>query len=353
MCCTCYSCCFWSFEPMLIKRVLGMKGSKSSVCRKPLLTKVTGKTGEGTAPAEAACSEPNSHLGPFRPRKGAMDATGPVHWLRYFPDRDPDVINDANGILAECEDNLYEWMDVINLDFDWDSGLGYEGAYIDSDCEVKSDDAVCDPIPSEDIQARIRRDQEATQVLLCHRELAVRERENATHARAQNTSYLDRDWGGSLCLAPTPLRLRSYDVLQCVLEPELKSSSASVPAIVDTIITFNGFHLLLPQVFAVFAKDAYQRIWPELRSKLAVRLRSIGIHRDEVLRALRTGRNGRQSFLLTEFHSLPSCTISILVACPYYVPRPSLSTPSRRIPRMPERREPKDDEAPGVGTMKL
>ncbi|KLO16301.1 hypothetical protein SCHPADRAFT_901686 [Schizopora paradoxa] len=53
----------------------------------------------------------------LRPREGAMDPTGPVYWLRYFPDTDPDIVEDAR-CLAECEGNLRKWMEERDVNFD-------------------------------------------------------------------------------------------------------------------------------------------------------------------------------------------------------------------------------------------
>ncbi|KLO19912.1 hypothetical protein SCHPADRAFT_46401 [Schizopora paradoxa] len=81
-------------------------------------------------------------------RKFAKDPTGLLYWLRYFPDRAPEVDNDpperlnATGPLVELKDSLFEWMDELNLGSGWGSALGQEYTYYDT--EVVFGDTSCD-----------------------------------------------------------------------------------------------------------------------------------------------------------------------------------------------------------------
>lgn len=80
----------------------------------------------------------------LRPRRRALDPTGPAYWLRYFPERDPEVMEDATGCLREYESHLVDWMERYDLKFEWgynvdtnESAVAGSGIFVTS---VQSDD---------------------------------------------------------------------------------------------------------------------------------------------------------------------------------------------------------------------
>lgn len=73
---------------------------------------------------------------PLWPRMGAMDPTGPMHWVQYFPQRNTDLIKDATGCLKEHESHFLSWKEEHNVDFNW-------GPDSTSVAGAESDDAMC------------------------------------------------------------------------------------------------------------------------------------------------------------------------------------------------------------------